>query len=118
MNVEEIKKRKRVGDNELVAQLLSNSGNNVSAGNVSIILRERPESKWYDEIIQAFTYVIETHERMIAEYRKPQVREPFDEPKEKCFECVHLRYGCCGNSGGILDCFENESYVNFKSKKQ
>jgi len=112
MNVEEIKKRKRVGDNELVAKLVG-----TSAGNVTIILRERPESKWYDEIIQAFTYVIETHERMIAEYRKPQVREPFDEPKDKCFECVHLRYGCCSNSGGILDCFDNESYVNFKAKK-
>jgi len=73
MTVEEIKKKKRVGDNELVASLVG-----ISAGNVTMVFRERPTSKRYAEIIEAFTFVIQTHEKMIREYRDKKEKENSD----------------------------------------
>lgn len=70
LSASEIEKRKKVGDNELVASMLGITGANVSG-----IFKNRPESKWYSEIIECFTIVIQTHEKMIREYKLKKEKE-------------------------------------------
>jgi hypothetical protein len=70
LTAQEIEKRKKVGDNELVASMVGITGSNVSG-----IFKNRPENKWYNEIIECFTIVIQTHEKMIREYRLKKENE-------------------------------------------
>lgn len=68
MTEKQILDKKQYGDNNLVAQMLSKSGNYVSPANAARML-ERPNAKRHTEAIEALKRVVENREALL----EPQV---------------------------------------------
>ena len=68
MTEKQILDKKQYGDNNLVAQMLSKTGNYVSPANAARML-ERPNAKRHDEAIEALKRVVENREALL----EPQV---------------------------------------------